>query len=224
MNDFYVYMYIRSKDSVTAKAGTPYYIGKGRKKRRFEKHTVSLPSIDNNVILFDNLLEMGAFILERNLIRWYGRKDLGTGILHNRTDGGDGGAGRRDSADTIKRRSLSNTGKKRSKQTCENISNALKLQERSGPNNPFYNERHTAETLEKMSAAKKGKTYEEIFGVEKAAEMRLRRSQEGMGKKKGKQTRIKCDHCGVEGGISIMKRWHGSNCKKIIRPPLQVVK
>ena len=90
MKHYYIYAYLRSKDSITAKAGTPYYIGKGTGNRRFEKHS-SMPTNRNFIILMeDNLSELGSFALERRYIRWWGRKDLGTGILNNKTDGGDG--------------------------------------------------------------------------------------------------------------------------------------
>lgn len=85
---FYVYFWIRSKTSVTGLAGTPYYVGKGSSKRAYRKGG---PRNKKYVVLVEtNLSEVGAFALERRYIRWYGRKDLGTGILHNHTDGGDG--------------------------------------------------------------------------------------------------------------------------------------
>lgn len=88
-NIFYVYAYLR-EDS------TPYYIGKGSKERAWKSHTRTngtnlLPKDPSKiVILKDSLTEIEAYKYESELIKQYGRKDLGTGILQNRTDGGMG--------------------------------------------------------------------------------------------------------------------------------------
>lgn len=122
-NIYYVYAYIRSKDSKTANAGTPYYIGKGTGRRMVERHLVSIPKDKKFIVIIEsNLTNVGALALERRMVRWYGRQDLNTGILRNRTDGGDGTSSAVRPKELVEKIAQANRGKKRSIQQRENIS------------------------------------------------------------------------------------------------------
>jgi hypothetical protein len=93
------------------------------------------------------LSEEEAFRHEVYMIAVFGRKDLGTGILRNRTNGGDGTSGRICSNATRRKLSSAHTGKVISAGWRENIS--------KGKKNP------SAETREKISKANKGKKLSE---------------------------------------------------------------
>jgi hypothetical protein len=83
MMNFYVYVYLREDDS-------PYYVGKGCNGRCYSSiHNCEVPPKDRIIFLISETTEEWALFMEMEFIDVWGRLDDGTGILENRTDGGD---------------------------------------------------------------------------------------------------------------------------------------
>jgi len=123
-NDYYTYAYLREDK-------TPYYIGKGRGRRIHCTQRTIKPPKDKSLILFlkKGLTEAEAFKHEIYMIFVLGRKDLGTGILRNRTNGGDGASGHIKSEEAREKISVANSGK---------IRTEAQKQAQSGEKNPMY--------------------------------------------------------------------------------------
>jgi hypothetical protein len=83
---FYTYMWLR-------KDGTPYYVGKGTRRRAFATHRIGVAPPSEQVVIYPAASDEEAIDTEIALIWYYGRKDLGLGCLRNFTDGGEGAAG-----------------------------------------------------------------------------------------------------------------------------------
>ena len=191
--DYYVYEYLREDN-------TPYYVGKGRKNRAFTKqgHTVLPPNRDRIRIIKENLTDQEARDLEIFLIAKYGRKDLGTGILRNMTDGGDGSAGRVATKEMKDKLSKLNLGKKQSQETKDKRAESLRGQKRTANQRKRQSE----------SAIKRWDNQDPI-----AEKIRREKIREARKKQVIETIQVTCPHCGKTGGNRIMPRYHFNNCK-----------
>jgi hypothetical protein len=120
--NYYTYAYLRLN-------GTPYYIGRGKERRAFQQsgHFVKVPPKGRILMLKTGLSYEESVRHEIYMIAVFGRKNNGTGILRNYTDGGEGMVGFVFSEESIAKMSKSRTGKKASPSHRANISAGLTL-------------------------------------------------------------------------------------------------
>ena len=193
LNRFYTYAYLREDR-------TPYYIGKGKDNRVYRKGRGEVyPPKDKTRIIFlkQNLTEEEAFKHEKYMIAVFGRKDLGTGILRNKTDGGEGLSGTIRSEETREKLRIAHTGKilsaehrqkikennlgrKHSEETKRKQSNAHK-----GENSILYGKPLSEEHRKKISESLKGKMAKEnhpLYGKSHSEKTKRKQSESNTGK------------------------------------------
>ena len=123
--DFYTYAYLREDR-------TPYYIGEGtyhadgQDRYNSPNRRINLPPKERRIILKNFQSEEDAFRHEIYMIHVFGRKDIGTGILRNMTDGGEGARGRVLTKEHKNNISKSNKGKKRTEEFRERCKETAK--------------------------------------------------------------------------------------------------
>ena len=78
-NEYYIYAYLR-EDS------TPYYIGKVKDRRAWSVcRNIKKPADKSKIVkLYAHLTEEQAYDIEIFLIKFFGRKDINTGILRKK--------------------------------------------------------------------------------------------------------------------------------------------
>lgn len=212
-----------------------FYVGIGADQKRaysrnnrnkYWHNVVNKVGYDVEVTHKDLIWEEACSI-EKYLVAFWGRKDLGLGSLVNMTDGGEGNANLSESSRKLKGEKISKQklgvpnlklkGRIKTVEHREKIATSLKgtkhsdevnaKKGRSGAENAFYGKTHTEESKQKNRLAHIGKT--------KTAEQKKALSVKMKGVKKGPQEAVECPHCKKVGGVSNMKRYHFEACKHV---------
>lgn len=193
MNKYYTYAYLR-------KNNTPYYIGKGSGGRAHSKYRKTKPRDKTRIlILKQNLTEDEAFRHEIYMISLFGRKDLGTGILRNRTKGGEGSSGKIFTKEY--RKKLSDAAKLQDKSHLHGENNSSKRPEvkekiRQSILNWHTNNPVSNETKQKQSAARIDKYVgpnHPSYGRKQTPEEKEKQILAQTGKKRGPYKKKTCD-------------------------------
>lgn len=175
---YYTYAYLRED-------GTPYYVGKGKGDRAYRKvgKPCATPKDKGKIIyLKTNLTEEQSFNHERYMIFILGRKDLGTGILLNKSDGGEGASGCIPSEETRRKRSAKMKGENNP------------LYGKRGKNSPRYGKKHTQETKDKIRKSLQGNVISEETRIKISEKNKLNRLGEKnpfYGRKHSEETKQK---------------------------------
>ena len=170
---YYTYAYLRED-------GTPYYVGKGEKNRIYKKGKGEVkPPKDKSKIIFlkQNLTEEDAFKHEIYMIAVFGRKDLGTGILRNRTNGGEGCSGMICREDVKLKIKNSNLGKKHTEKSKKKMSESRK------------GRIHSEET--KIKIGKSSKNRKPMLGKKMSEETKKRLKEINLGRKHSEESKKK---------------------------------
>lgn len=151
MNDFYTYAYLRDN-------GIPYYIGRGKKRRAYEVHRngkrrITPPPAGRILILKQNLSYEDSVRHEKYMIYVLGRKDLGTGVLWNFTDGGEGTSNRLWTSEEKEKMRQLNLGKRLTPEHKEKLRVANKGKPWSEARRQAHN--HTEESSQRRSESQR---------------------------------------------------------------------
>lgn len=170
---YYTYMWLRED-------GTPYYVGKGKGNRAYIKHygrsVVSKAPPKERIVVYLELSEEEALKTEAALIWYYGRKDLGLGILRNLTDGGEnpppGHRFKPHSEYTKKLISRKNKGRKRTPEAIERHSKRM-----MGTQYHLRTDISTQDIVRRYAAGESSSQIAKSLGIYKSTVLRrLRRS------------------------------------------------
>jgi hypothetical protein len=186
--------------------GLPFYIGISKNLRRpYSKHlrTEHWNSVVNKCgyeveILFDNLTYELAKEKEKEFIKLYGRSDNKTGILVNKTDGGDGAIGNIQSKESKEKKRQKLIGRKFTEETLKKLSEG-----QIGFKNHQYNKKgilskifgikRSQETKNKLSEIAKNRVGEKnpMFGRKHNEETKQKIRERALGRKVSEETKKK---------------------------------